>query len=166
MLELIKVERTDAEKIYNAWGQCGDNFAYLTASTFKIVADAQNYIDAILSNELNLAFHVVDTKSKNIVGIIKASIMGHKALVGYVIHQPYWGKGFATEAVKRVTAMLENDPNITRVWATCALENTGSIRVLEKCGYEQECILKSWVVYPAQGTNAADNYSYIKLIRR
>jgi RimJ/RimL family protein N-acetyltransferase len=38
--------------------------------------------------------------------------------------------------------------------------------VLEKCGFEREGVLKNWVVYPAQGGRAFDNYSYVKLPRR
>jgi RimJ/RimL family protein N-acetyltransferase len=166
MLELIKAERTDAEQIYTAWGYCEDNFEYLSAKVFQSVADAKIYLDAIFSNEHNFAFHIADSNSLNTVGMIKVAVTGHKAMIGYVIHKPHWGRGFATEAVKCMTRTLEDDPKITRIWATCALENTGSIRVLEKCGYQLECILKNWIVYPAQGESAVDNYSYIRLIER
>jgi RimJ/RimL family protein N-acetyltransferase len=166
MLELIKAESTDAEQIYTAWGRYNDNFKLLSARVFQSVADAENYLGAILSNKHNFAFHVIDSSSQDIVGMIKVAVTGHKAMIGYVIHRSHWGRGFASEAVKRITRILEDDPKITRIWATCALENIGSVRVLEKCGYQQECILKNWIVYPAQGTAAVDNYSYIRLIAR
>jgi ribosomal-protein-alanine N-acetyltransferase len=56
-----------------------------------------------------------------------------------------------------MTAVVEALPNVLRVWATCALDNPASARVLEKCGYEREGILRNWVTYPAQGNRAFDN---------
>lgn len=163
MMELRRLERGDAGLIYDAWGQYRDNFTYLTASVFLTIADAQRYIDKLLANPAALAFHIVEAQTGRIVGLVKANIEVHRAQVGYVVHQPHWGKGHATTAVQRLTAMLESDPAIARIWATCALENAGSIRVLEKCGYVRECTLKSWVAYPALGGRVFDNYSYIKI---
>jgi RimJ/RimL family protein N-acetyltransferase len=62
-----------------------------------------------------------------------------------------------------MTDIVEAMPSISRVWATCALYNPASARVLEKCGYEREGILRNWVKYPAQGNRAFDNYSYVKI---
>lgn len=163
MMELRRLERGDAGLIRDAWGRHPDNFTYLTASVFQSVADAQCYIDKLLANPAALVFHIVEAQTGRIVGLVKANIEGHRAQVGYVVHQSHWGKGYATAAVRCLNAMLESDPAIARIWATCALENAGSIRVLEKCGYVRECTLKNWVVYPALGGRVFDNYSYIKI---
>jgi RimJ/RimL family protein N-acetyltransferase len=45
------------------------------------------------------------------------------------------------------------------------LDNLASARVLEKAGFVREAILKNWVIYPAQGGHAFDNYSYVLLPR-
>jgi RimJ/RimL family protein N-acetyltransferase len=97
------------------------------------------------------------------VGIVKAAVFGHRAQVGYVVSKPFWGRGFATSAVRQLVASLEASPSITRIWATCALDNAASARVLEKAGFQREAILKKWVTYPAQGGVAFDNYSYVRL---
>jgi [ribosomal protein S5]-alanine N-acetyltransferase len=164
VIELKPVQPTDGELIFGAWGSHPENFAYLTARVFSDVADADRYVAELFSTPESFAFHIVEPAG-GIVGIVKAAVSGHRAQIGYVVHQPFWGRGFATAAVQRVTEMVEALPQISRVWATCALENPASVRVLEKCGYEREAILKNWVIYPAQGRRAFDNYSYVKLPR-
>jgi RimJ/RimL family protein N-acetyltransferase len=53
--------------------------------------------------------------------------------VGYWIGREHWGRGFATAAL---SAFLEELP--TRpLFAHVAVHNRGSIRVLDKCGFER-----------------------------
>jgi len=87
----------------------------------------------------------------------------HRAQVGYVVHEPFCGRGIATLAVASMVEQLETAPGVERIWATCALDNPASTRVLEKCGFEREGILRNWVVYPALGDRAVDNYSYVRV---
>jgi [ribosomal protein S5]-alanine N-acetyltransferase len=163
MVELRPVSMSDAAILYDAWGRYPENFERLTARAFRGIEDAAEYLRALFPTPQSLAFHIIS--DGRIVGIVKAAVVGHRAQVGYVVHQPHWGKGLATEAVRKLTELLEGSPGISRIWATCALDNPGSIRVLEKCGFQREAILRNWVIYPAVGSHAIDNYSYVKLPR-
>jgi RimJ/RimL family protein N-acetyltransferase len=51
--------------------------------------------------------------------------------VGYWIGREHWGKGVATAALASFLALLGERP----IFAHVAEHNTGSIRVLEKCGF-------------------------------
>ena len=125
LIELLPVQITDAGLIYDSWGRHRNNFTYLTASVFASLQDAERYVTALFQNEQSLAVHILERNSRNVAGLIKAIVTEHRALVGFVIHEPYWGRGFATEAVQRVTAILEGMPLVSRIWATCALPNVG-----------------------------------------
>jgi len=162
VVELKPVEHGDANTIFDAWGRHSENFGYLTASVFSDVGDAQRYIASILPTPESKAFHIV-VPTEGVIGIVKATIVGHRAQIGYVVHRPFCGRGFATAAVREVTQMVEAMPAVSRVWATCALDNPASARVLEKCGFKLEAILKNWVTYPAQGGRAFDNCSYVRI---
>lgn len=162
LVSLKPVGLGDAPIIFEAWGRHPENFMYLTAHVFAEVSDAQAYIASILQTPQSLAFHVVEPRGE-VVGIVKAAVVGHRAQVGYVIDEAFWGRGFATDAVRQIVALLEANPAISRIWATCALDNSASARVLEKNGFAQEAILQRWVTYPAQGGRAFDNYSYVRL---
>jgi RimJ/RimL family protein N-acetyltransferase len=59
--------------------------------------------------------------------------------VGYWIGRDHWGKGIATRALD---AFLDEDT--TRpIYARVASDNFGSVRVLEKCGFET--LRREWV---------------------
>jgi len=52
--------------------------------------------------------------------------------VSYGIDRPQWGRGIATEALRRFLEQIDDRPLYARV----AADNLGSIRVLEKCGFQ------------------------------
>jgi [ribosomal protein S5]-alanine N-acetyltransferase len=164
MIDLKPVCVSDGELIFESWGRYPQNFARLTAHVFIDVGDAERYLRSLFSAPANRAFHIVEPGGA-VVGIVKAIITEHRAQIGYVVHEAFRGRGFATLAVEVLVARLEADPSISRIWATCALDNPASARVLEKCGFEREGVLKNWVVYPALGDRATDNYSYVKVAR-
>lgn len=66
-------------------------------------------------------------------------VVGHTAVYGppqerevtYVVDRAHWGRGIATSALR---ALLEEVP-VRPLHARAAADNTGSIRVLEKCGF-------------------------------
>jgi RimJ/RimL family protein N-acetyltransferase len=159
MIEYIPLTKDDASKISNSWGSNSRNFEYLTSVVLDSVELADQYIQSTLSNPENIAYHI--KSSSEYVGLVKAKVEGQHALVGYVIDESHWERGYATEAVCYITDQLSKAPSIQQISATCSPNNLGSIRVLEKSGYAQETLLKDWVVYPMQGNMKQDNYLYI-----
>jgi [ribosomal protein S5]-alanine N-acetyltransferase len=68
--------------------------------------------------------------------------MEHCFDVGYWIAEKYWGKGYATMALKTITDLALNKLNIDRIQAYVFDGNIASEKVLEKCGYEYEGYLR------------------------
>jgi ribosomal-protein-alanine N-acetyltransferase len=162
LVQLRPVVVGDAPLVFEAWGRRPENFTYLTARVFAAVSDAREYIASLFPTPESVAFHIVEPR-EGVVGIVKAAVVGHRAQVGYVVDKDFWGRGYATEALRQVVVSLEATATVSRIWATCALDNPASARVLEKSGFVREAILKRWVIYPAQGGRAFDNYSYVRL---
>lgn len=148
----------DARCIFEAWGRFPQNFERLTAAPFRDLRDAQAYLDRLFDRPGSRALHI--TQAGRVVGLVKAVVSEHRAQIGYVVHQAHWGRGLASAAVAQLVGRLSAEAAIQRIWATCALDNPASIRVLEKCGFVREGVLRNWVVYPALGPQAVDNYSY------
>jgi len=72
------------------------------------------------------------------IGIIGFSVpdeMGQSEL-GYWIGEPYWGRGYATEAVRSVLEYGFSLDGLTQMFGDCRITNVGSRRVLEKSGFE------------------------------
>lgn len=60
--------------------------------------------------------------------------------VGYWLGQPFWGQGYASEALAEVQKYVQTILGRRRLHAVAFGENVASIRVLEKCGfYFLEC---------------------------
>lgn len=68
------------------------------------------------------------------------------AEIGYWIGEPYWGKGYATEAVILLVDYAFQELDLLRVYAYIFEYNTASMRVLEKVGFEKEAIIKSSII--------------------
>ena len=69
-------------------------------------------------------------------GVIAGNIVAFeregKTEVGYWIGREYWGRGVATEALKQFLRIVTTRP----LYAGVVKHNVGSLRVLEKCGFE------------------------------
>jgi RimJ/RimL family protein N-acetyltransferase len=64
------------------------------------------------------------------------------AEIGYWLEESSWGKGIATEAVMEMTEYVFSNTNIVRLYAPVFSPNKASMRVLEKCGYQLEGVLR------------------------
>lgn len=60
---------------------------------------------------------------------------GHRGEIGYWIGRPYWGNGFATEAVRRVLLHGFGALGLAEVEATVFPGNDRSVQVLNKTGF-------------------------------
>ena len=58
-----------------------------------------------------------------------------EAEIGYWIGRPFWGQGYASEAVRLVVAFAFEDLGLRRLYAHVLAHNPASGRVLEKAGF-------------------------------
>lgn len=77
---------------------------------------------------------------------------------GYWIDPDYWGKGAASTALVLVRDFLFSECGAERVQAVVEPDNPASIRVLEKCGYQREGLLKKF--YPSVNRGLIDVLMY------
>ena len=62
--------------------------------------------------------------------------------IGYDIKRRFWNQGYATKTIKAITEYAFKELGLNRVEAFISPENKASIRVLEKCGYSYEGLLR------------------------
>jgi ribosomal-protein-alanine N-acetyltransferase len=94
--------------------------------------------------------HCTDAK---LIGIINTSIphrINRRVEVGYTIARPYWGKGYATEALQAVIQFGFEKMELVRMEAVVLPENIASVKVLEKAGMTFEGILRSYQIWREQ----------------
>ncbi|WP_194851023.1 GNAT family N-acetyltransferase [Nonlabens antarcticus] len=75
-----------------------------------------------------------------IFGIKYSNAKYQKAEVWFKFDPQFWNKGYATEALNYFLKQCFTRDELHRVEAGCAVENHGSKKVLEKCGFVQEGI--------------------------
>ena len=79
------------------------------------------------------------------IGFVWYSAENSSAEIGYSLSRDYWHRGFATQALRAVTAEAFHSLPLNRIEAQHDLRNPTSGRVMEKCGFRQEGILRSRV---------------------
>lgn len=91
------------------------------------------------------------------IGITKGKPTYNNAEVWFKYHPNYWNKGFGTEALKRIIQFGFDDLKLHRIEAGCAVDNIGSIKVIEKSGMQREAHTRQ--LLPLK-SGWSDNYGY------
>ncbi len=89
----------------------------------------------------NYTFAIENKSDKTFIGLFGFKLWNKKHRRGevwYKIHSKHWNKGFATEALVEMINFGFNKLNLHRIQAGCAVDNIGSIKVIEKAGMIRE----------------------------
>merc|ERR1711964_838776 len=97
---------------------------------------------------------VIMTPQDGVIGLMhiaicgpnNAALFGHKVSIGYWLGEPFWGRGYATEAVRAVTDYAFRELGVSRIEATAYSTNIGSCKVLEKAGFLKEGIQRNGIM--------------------
>jgi ribosomal-protein-alanine N-acetyltransferase len=95
-----------------------------------------------------------------LIGAMHLRLQVPRAEIGFNLARAYWGRGYATEAVRAVKAFAFLLPRVQRMQAVCHVDNAASARVLEKAGMQREGRLHRYLVFPNLGDAAADVWMY------
>jgi [ribosomal protein S5]-alanine N-acetyltransferase len=82
-----------------------------------------------------------------------------RAEISYDLDPNYWGKGIMLKSVKNILKFADASLNLVRVQATVIVDNDASIKLLERCGFEKEGLLKK---YEIVGNEYKDYYMYAR----
>ncbi|MCA6362026.1 MAG: GNAT family N-acetyltransferase [Bacteroidetes bacterium] len=77
---------------------------------------------------------------------LQPDIFFRNAELGYWVAEPFWGRGFGTQAITQITAYgFAHWAEIERIFARPFGSNIGSQRALEKAGFTLEAHLKGTI---------------------
>ena len=85
----------------------------------------------------------------------------HSAEVGYWIGEEYWNRGFGKQALNKILDFGFNKLNLQRIHAHVFEENIASEKLLLKCGFEFEGLLKK---YHIKGTDIINSKLFSKVV--
>jgi RimJ/RimL family protein N-acetyltransferase len=93
----------------------------------------------------------IETEKDGLIGVISVSRRpdGVTGVLGYWLGEPYWGHGYATEAVVSMIRFASERMNLETLLARVFVENPASERVLTKIGFCHEGVEERH--YPHRG---------------
>lgn len=109
---------------------------------------------------VNYTFAIEELNTGKFLGLLGFKLGSKKynnAEVYYKLNVNYWGKGYATEALNLVLDFGFYNLKLHRIVAGCAIENIGSIKVLEKVGMKREGHARQTLPLKS---GWSDNYEY------
>lgn len=117
-------------------------------------------------NWCSLVIETLDTNQFiGLTGFYCQSVAEQRAEVGYMLAKSAHGKGYATESLQALIDWACLSFNVHKFVGHCAKENHSSARVLQKCGFQLEGILREqvnigghWFDECAYGLLAAERY--------
>lgn len=98
-------------------------------------ADGQAFLDGLTDPAKPLAYAIADAANA-LMGVVSLKFApdAHPEL-GYWLGEPFWGQGYAPEAVTALLEAVRATEEFERVTAPVLAFNAASIRVLEKSGF-------------------------------
>jgi ribosomal-protein-alanine N-acetyltransferase len=80
--------------------------------------------------------------------LFQFSQANQRAEIGYILNRKYWRQGLMQQALEAVIEFAFNTLKLHRIEADVDTENTGSLGILEKLGFQREGLFRDrWRVY-------------------
>ena len=99
------------------------------------LADAETFISGANKGAASAVF-LITLRGDTVIGACGVTALDDQAELGYWLGVPYWGKGYATEALHAVIDYAFTDLAHEALNAGARVTNPASRRVLEKCGFQ------------------------------
>jgi ribosomal-protein-alanine N-acetyltransferase len=110
-------------------------------------------ISRLHANGSGVAWMIETQDTQTLLGSIRLNQIdtkSHSALVAYELCPQYWNKGYTTESLAAVVLYAHNAGKLNRLEAWTTHDNPSSERVLIKCGFQYEGLLRQKVYFQEQ----------------
>jgi RimJ/RimL family protein N-acetyltransferase len=98
------------------------------------IEDAERFIAAVNRQDGEATFAI--TRGADLIGVCGVEPRENAPEIGYWLGAPFWGRGYATEAVRAVIDHAFGGLGHDALQAGARVSNPASRRVLEKCGFQ------------------------------
>jgi len=144
----------DVDIIYRLYSD-KEIMRYMPFDYFSL-EDAQRHTEKIVGDwktvPLTDCEMLVSLKASNKkIGRCAMHVKDGGAMIGWLLIQEEWNKGYATEIAKALIEYCTSVFKVKRVWALCNPQNIGSCKVLEKSGMHIAADYKNKCKYTKSG---------------
>jgi ribosomal-protein-alanine N-acetyltransferase len=145
---LRKFKEEDAEDMFNNWASDDEVTRFLAWPTHSDIEVSKKLLKIWVA-EYNSQDHynwAIELKENGSVvgsmGLMNIDNNIENCEIGYCISRALWKKGLMTEAFSAVIGFAFKEVGFERITGRHHVENTGSGRVMEKCGLKYEGTLR------------------------
>jgi ribosomal-protein-alanine N-acetyltransferase len=147
-LRLRKFTLQDAPGVF-AYASDPEVVRYLLWAAHKSVAESQADLERVIKaygSTTDLRWGIELKSTGRLIGGCKLTcqLAHQRAEVGYVLAREHWGCGYAAETVQAILRHGFTQIGLNRIEALTFAEHSASMRVLEKCGFQCEAILREY----------------------
>lgn len=144
-LLLREVQENDAEEIFDCWLQDEEVSKYMWWKACNDIEEAHKFVAfeiGQIQNEKWNRWMILLKETQEIIGTClvfynKEDRESHWD-ISYNLGKKFWGKGYITEAMKRVMQFAESELGMTECVTSYAKQNDNSANVLHKLGFCDE----------------------------
>jgi [ribosomal protein S5]-alanine N-acetyltransferase len=150
-LSLRRPRERDAGAIFSRYSSDPEVTRLVGWPTHTAVADARAFIAYSEGQwaEWPAGPYLIETRRDGALvgGTGLAFETPYRAQTGYVLAKDAWGRGLATEALEAMVGVAR-DAGVRRLYALCHHTHRASARVLEKCDFAREGVLRAYSEFP------------------
>lgn len=148
-LILRKFKEEDAKEIYEGYVN-QEGFLYYANKDKRTLEEEINSLKGISQKYQNSEYYnwLITLKSNNkIIGAINLHPDNHNESMefNYAIDERYKGNGYMTEALNLIKDFCINEIKVNRLYGGCEINNIASKKVMEKCSFKYEGILRNYL---------------------
>ncbi|MEM7775472.1 MAG: GNAT family N-acetyltransferase [Pseudomonadota bacterium] len=101
-------------------------------------SDAEEFLDRTLARAIDdpdCSRAIAERASDTLIGIIGGRLSGAHYTIGYWLGEPYWGRGYMTEAVTSVVGAIFTSDEDAVIKSGAFKDNPASLRVQKNVGF-------------------------------
>lgn len=154
MIELRELELGDAETLLRIYG--AEATRYLGRAPMD-AAEARFYVRVALASAAcpSRALYVLGLAvDGDLLGVVKLHRDRPVAAISYVLRPDSWGRGYATEGVRRILALAFDSLGLPEIRAKHHPANAASGRVLLKAGFTLTLEQAGFITYVIRSSTA------------
>ncbi|MNI08161.1 putative ribosomal N-acetyltransferase YdaF [compost metagenome] len=146
-LHLRKMKVSDSSSLYKIWSDPAvTKFMNVSCFTNENQAiDMINLLENLYHENKAIRFSIILMESNEIIGSCGYNSLDFenaKAEIGYDIAKSFWGRGYASEAIRSLLDYAFSTLNLNRIEAKVEPGNANSIKLLQKLDFTFEGSLR------------------------
>jgi [ribosomal protein S5]-alanine N-acetyltransferase len=166
-LRFRRVTASDAPLLFSAWTNDAETVRYLQWERHQSLVQTESFVnECVRAWDAGEKFYFVvhHIESDEAVGFASVRVDERcRAGAGFIIFHAHRGLGYASELVAALGDWALAQTSIYRFYGLCDLENTASMRVMERAGMQREGILRRWGVHPNLGPEPRDVFCFTRI---